>query len=120
MLKQIAAVGVGVAVWSAVWMFSTTMLVEFHVIPHSSDTPIHDPDTLFALLIGAAFTSMVAGYATAIFHPSSIRPVLCLGLLLVLMGAIVQSQFFDQMPLWYHVVFLTLLLPVCLVGARLR
>jgi hypothetical protein len=120
MLKQIAAVGVGFTVWSTAWLFSTTMLVEFHVIPHNSDTPIHDPSALLGLLIGAIFTSMVAGYATAIFHPSSIRPVLCLGLLLVLMGAIVQNQIFDQMPLWYHVAFLTLLLPICLVGARLR
>jgi len=120
MLKQIAAVGVGFAVWSTAWLFSTTMLVEFHVLPHSSDTPIHDLGALFALLIGAVFTSMAAGYATALFKPTSIRPVLYLGLLLVLVGAIVQTHFFERMPLWYHVAFLTLLLPVCLVGARLR
>ena len=34
-------------------------------------------------------------------------------------GIAVQAGVWALMPVWYHLVFLALLVPVCLVGARL-
>jgi len=120
MFKQIAAVGVGLVVWSVACFLSTTVLIEFHAVPDSSDSSIREPGSLLALLVCAVLSAMAAGYASAAVHPSSLQPVLIPGWTLVVLGAIVQSQSFERTPLWYHVAFLSLLLPMCLAGARLH
>jgi hypothetical protein len=120
MLRQGFAVVIGFAIWSAIWLACNELLVELHALPHSGNTPIQEAAPLLALLVSAAIASLAAGYATAMVNASaSTRPVLVLGALLVIVGVAVQSNFLDLMPLWYHVAFLALLLPVCLVGAKL-
>jgi hypothetical protein len=120
MLRQGFAVVIGFAVWSAIWLACNALLVELHALPHSATTPVQEAAPLLALLVAAAIASLAAGYAAALANPStSTRPVLVLGVLLVIVGVVVQSNFLDLMPLWYHVAFLALLLPVCLVGAKL-
>jgi hypothetical protein len=39
--------------------------------------------------------------------------------LLLVVGIYFQSQYWHVMPLWYHLIFLALLIPMCFVGARL-
>jgi hypothetical protein len=120
MLRPGLAVIIGFAVWSAVWLASNALLIELHVLPHGSNTPIQDAGALLALLVAAVITSLTAGYVAAMLNPSaSMRSVLVLGALLVIVGVVVQSNYLDVMPLWYHVAFLALLMPVCLVGAKL-
>jgi hypothetical protein len=96
------------------------LLIELHVLPHGPTTPIQDAGALLALLFAAVIASLSAGYFAAMDNPSaSMRTVLVLGVLLVALGAIVQSNYLYVMPLWYHVAFLALLLPACLAGAKL-
>jgi uncharacterized membrane protein YeaQ/YmgE (transglycosylase-associated protein family) len=121
MLRQGLAVVVGFAVWSAVWLASNSVLIELHVLPYGPNTPIRDVGALLALLVAAVITSLTAGCAAAKLTPSTSRqPALILCVLLVIVGAFVQSQLWHLMPLWYHVTFLALMPPVCLVGAKLR
>jgi hypothetical protein len=121
MLRQVLAVMAGFAVWSAVWMVSNSLLIELHVLPHGPRTPILDAEALLALLVAAIIASLAAGYAVAFLRPPSVRrPVLILATLLITLGVVVQFGLWDRMPLWYHVAFLTLLLPMCIAGARLH
>jgi hypothetical protein len=45
---------------------------------------------------------------------------IALGAALLAIGILVQSQYWQLLPVWYHVIFLAGLLPVSLLGARLR
>ena len=42
------------------------------------------------------------------------------GLALLVVGVLVQAGVWDTIPIWWHAVFLTMLLPMCMLGARLR
>jgi hypothetical protein len=48
------------------------------------------------------------------------RAPLWLGLILLGVGMFVQAQYWYLMPLWYHLAFLLLLVPACMIGSRLR
>lgn len=120
MLRQGLLVIAGLAIWSVVWLVGNAVLIELHVLPHGPTTPVQEEGALLALLVAAACASLSAGYIAAMVNPStSMQPVTALGALLVVVGAIVQSNHLHLMPMWYHVAFLALLLPVCLAGARL-
>jgi hypothetical protein len=119
MLRQGLSVVAGIAVWSVVWLAGNALLIELHVLPHGSTTPVQDAGALLSLLVAAVIASLSAGYAAAMVKPSaSLLTVLILGALLVVVGVVVQSNYLDVMPMWYHVAFLALLLPACLAGAH--
>jgi hypothetical protein len=119
MLRQGLSVVAGIAVWSVVWLASNALLVELHVLPHGSVTPVQEAGALLSLLVSAVIASLSAGYAAATVKPSaSPLTVRILGASLVVVGVVVQSNYLDVMPVWYHVAFLALLLPACLAGAQ--
>lgn len=121
MVKQGVAVLLGFVVWSVIWLGGNALLVELHVLPGGADTPIQAAAPLLVLLACAVLATLAAGYAAGMSSPSgSRRTALILGVVLVVVGVAVQSQFWHLMPLWYHVAFLALLLPVCLLGTKLR
>jgi hypothetical protein len=63
----------------------------------------------------------VAGYVTAVIGQAASKlPILFLGFLLLAVGILFQTQLWRLMPLWYHLCFLALLVPFCLIGASLR
>ena len=43
-----------------------------------------------------------------------------LGILLFLFGAMVQAMAWNYIPIWYHVIFLALLIPMSILGGRLK
>ncbi len=120
MLRQSLAVLLGFLAWSAIWLAGNQLLVELHAIPHGSRTPIKYAGSLLALLTNAVVATVTAGYSVALLKPQNLqRPVLILAGLLIAVGGVVQFGLWELMPLWYHVAFLTLLLPMCIVGAKL-
>jgi hypothetical protein len=74
---------------------------------------------LAALVVVSAALSVAAGYLTARIAPSADgQHALILGVLLLLVGIAVQMQYWKVMPLWYHLAFLAVLVPGCMLGAR--
>ena len=121
MLRQVLAVLAGFALWSVLWLTYNAVLVKLGVLPQDQTQPLQETGALIALLVGSIIASLLAGYAAAVTGKApSLRPVAALGLLLLAVGIFVQSQFWLLMPLWYHLLFLALLLPACIAGARLR
>jgi hypothetical protein len=120
MSRQILAVVVGFILWSAVWLGYNAILHAMNILPQDQTQPVHETGVLLALLIGGVLATLTAGYvATLAVDKVSKPPITALGLLLLSTGIFVQVQLWDLMPLWYHVSFLALLLPVCKFGASL-
>ena len=121
MMRQIIAVVAGFVLWSVLWLGYNALLLKLGLLPQDQTQPILDAGALLALLAGSVVASLAAGFAAAaIIKTASVRPVASLGVLLLAVGIFFQSQFWELMPLWYHLTFLILLLPVCVAGARLR
>ena len=72
--------------------------------------------------IGLVFSvvfSVIAGYVTALLARAKTKQhALALGLALLAVGIFAQVQFWDVMPLWYHLSFLALLIPGVLLGEK--
>jgi len=121
MLKQVLAVFTGFVVWSVGWLLYNLVLQKISLLPADQTQPIQSVVALLLLLLGSVFLSLVAGYVTAIIGQGASKfPILFVGFLLLAAGIFFQTQFWRLMPLWYHLCFLALLIPFCLIGASLR
>jgi len=62
--------------------------------------------------------SLTAGYLAKALAPSRNRPVVVMSALLLATGIAVEADAWERMPVWYHLTFLVLLVPMCFGGAR--
>jgi len=120
-MKRFLAVIAGFVLWSVLWLCFNVGLHKFGLLPAALTQPMTDVSPLAALLIGSVVISIISGYiAAAIAGAPSAPAVAILGVLLLLTGIYFQSRVWQLMPIWYHLAFLVLLIPMCLAGARLR
>lgn len=119
-MRATLAIIAGYAAWTIVWLTGNSMLRTVGVLPTDTTARIDSPGALSTLIGISIVCSIAAGtIARAISRSSSNHPVLILAFLLLLTGVAVQWSLFQLMPIWYHVTFLALLIPMVLVGARL-
>lgn len=120
--RLVLAVVVGFVIWSAVWfaagqVIMSTMPDYFH--PETQATS--SSGILLLFLLVSVVTSLVAGWATALLARSAAnRAASILAGILLAVGLTVEITGWSLAPAWYHIVFLVLLVPVTLAGARLR
>lgn len=120
-MRQTIAVVVGFIVWSALWLILKLALKDAGLVPADPSQAIVEAKPLLFLLAGSLIISLIAGYvAAAVRGKTAYGVIVVLGLILLAVGIFVQVQYWHLMPLWYHLTFLVLLLPLCLAGARLR
>ena len=120
MIRKILAVVAGFVVFSALWFASNAALAATGMLPQPG-LAVTDADVLALLLAASAVASLVAGFSTAwLSRTSGHQAALWCGVLLLAVGVAVQAQYWSLMPIWYHMAFLLLLVPMCLVGSRLR
>lgn len=119
-----AAIGVivGYAVWSGLWLGGNEGLALVYpqeVEAFAANTPISTTGYLAAAIVLSVVCSFMAGRINAaVSRRASKGAVMTMAVLLFATGAIVQGSVWSLMPLWYHLTFLALLLPVCLAGGH--
>lgn len=120
MLKDILAVVVGFAAWSILWLGGNPQVPKLFPGSLKKDGSLHHTGALLTLLVFAALVSIAAGYVVTLVSASANTNLpLILGVILLLVGIVVQRQYWKLMPLWYHLLFLGLLVPATLFGASL-
>lgn len=120
-MKRVLAVIVGFVLWSVLWLCFNVALNKLGLIPRALTQPMVDIAPLAALLVGSVVISVISGYvAAAIAGAPASQAIAILGALLLLTGIYFQSQVWHLMPIWYHLIFLVLLIPMTFAGARLR
>ncbi len=132
MVRIILGVVAGFIAWSILWIGGEEVLrmlspgwygahqleaekAMFNRSEFTSDTTI-----LMISLIRSIITSIVAGYLAAVVAGENNRTALILGALLLAFGLMVQIMAWNYMPVWYHIIFLFLLVPMTLLGAKLK
>jgi hypothetical protein len=120
-MKQILGVVAGFVLWSVLWLGCNQLLLMLGLLAPMTTEPVTDPKPLLVLLVASVLISLVTGYVTAriVGFPWAL-PVAALGVLLLATGIFFQVKVWYLMPLWYHLTFLLLLIPVTFVGARVR
>ncbi len=75
---------------------------------------------VIALLLSVGY-GLFSGYGAAwIAGTNDLKLSLGAGVALLLVGLGVQLSAWEAIPLWWHLIFLAMLIPVCAVGASLR
>lgn len=75
---------------------------------------------LFIHIALASIISPAAGSLAALIAGESKRAPLVLGLLLLAMGLLKAAMSWPFVPVWYHVGFTAILLPMAVIGGKLR
>ena len=121
MVRLVAAVIAGFVLWSAVWIAAQRVVVS--VVPEAfgEDAEIASTGVLLLFLAVSVVDSLVSGWVAALVAKDTAGravPILAAGLLGT--GLVFEIGGWGLAPAWYHVVFLLLLVPATLAGARLR
>jgi len=121
--KGRVALGVvaGAVLWAVLWVGGTGAART--AMPELLD-PSQRLDHAGALLGFIAYSvvlSVAAGYvAAAVARASAMRAVWILAVLQLVIGIAVEVSYWNLMPVWYHLVFLALLIPATVYGGRMR
>jgi len=120
-MKQILGVVAGFILWSVLWLGLNQTLLLLGLLTPPGTEPVTRAQPLLLLLGSSVLISVASGYVTAriVGFPWALSAV-ALGVLLLLTGLLVQLKLWYLIPLWYHVSFLLLLIPMTFIGARLR
>ena len=118
--RTIGAVVVGVVLWGVLWNGGSAALGAAGVIT------VGEPVTAAAVLLGllgySAVLSVVAGWVAASIQggPDPMRAVRALAGANLAIGIAVEVMYWSLMPVWYHLIFLALVVPMTLLGGRMK
>ncbi len=80
------------------------------------------PDTTILLIhiVLSSIASVISGFLAALIAGENKRAPLVLGLLLLAFGLLKVVMSWPYVPIWYHVIFTGILLPMTILGGRLK
>jgi hypothetical protein len=78
-----------------------------------------DTGALLTHVVLGSIVSVMAGSLAALIAGENTRAPLVVGLLLLAMGVMKAYMSWPYVPIWYHVIFTALLLPMAILGGKL-
>ena len=131
MVRIILGVIVGFIVWSILWVGSDAIFsvispdwgktsADFRAAVENKTPYALSSAVLITLLIKSFIISIISGFGTALIAGENTKSTLVLGILLLLFGIFIQAVYWHYMPLWYHIPFLVLLIPMTILGGKLK
>lgn len=132
MLKIILGVIAGFVIWSIVWVGMDALLsaispgwfgkilAEFQTAVNQNEPFMTPVSVSVYLIFQSVLCSLIAGFTAAAIATENRKSTLALGVLLLVTGVFVEASHWNYLPLWYHVLFLLLLIPATILGGRLR
>jgi hypothetical protein len=117
--RDVMAVLAGAVLWAVLWVGGTALATSLADL--TAGAPVADTGVLVGFIAYSVILSVAAGYVTAaLAGVDRMRPVYWLAGLQLLLGIGFEVSAWQLTPVWYHVVFLLLLVPAVLYGGRLR
>jgi len=132
MLRIVLGAIAGFVLWSILWVGGDAILsaispgwwgktsLEFRAAVENKTPYSLDSIVLIMLLVKSVVISVISGFVTATIARENAKSTLLLGILLVLFGIFIQSMYWNYMPLWYHLPFLLLLIPMAMLSGKLK
>ncbi len=121
MLRIILGVVAGFIVWSMLWVGADAVIRAIWTSYDESAKAMNfQTSMLFVPLILSAIVSVISGFIAALIARENAKSPLILGIILLIVGLLVQLSVWNQIPLWYHLAFLILLIPMTILGGKLK
>ncbi len=132
MLRIVLGVIAGFITWSLAWFggehvlsaigpawFGAPQRAFQSAIEHGGQFTADTTLLLIHIVLGVVVT-VLAGFVAALVASENKRAPIALGCLLLAMGVMKMVMSWPYVPLWYHIVFTALLLPLAIAGGKLR
>jgi hypothetical protein len=115
------AVVAGVVLWSVLWVGGAQLAAMMYPAVLAPGQPVTHMGALLGYIAFSVVLSVLAGYTTAALASGNrMRQVGIVAGVLLVMGIGFEASAWQLTPVWYHLVFLVLLVPAVLYGGRLR
>lgn len=119
--RSIAAVVVAWLIWSAFWIGGTQVAQAAFPDIIDPTQPLTHTGALLGYVAYSAVLSIGAGYVAAwIKGMRPMRTVWALAWIQLAVGIGFEASYWSMTPVWYHLVFLALLVPATVLGGMLR
>ena len=121
MLRSILSVLAGIMLWGALWVGANSGAAALFPDRFDASGATDSVGLLFGFLVISSALSVLAGFTcAAIANRSHMKHVGVLAAIQLGIGIMVQIGVWSLMPVWYHLVFLGLVVPMHLLGGRAR
>ena len=132
MLKIVLGVIAGFVAWSIIWVGSDQVLVmassgwygahqDAAYLALVNGEPFNADNTIMLIRLAVSIiATLMSGFLAAFIAGENKLAPLILGILLLLVGIAVQASAWNVMPVWFHAIFLVLLLPLSVMGGKLK
>ena len=132
MVRIVVSVITGFIVWALLWVGGEKILsalwpegfgapqLAFEAALKNGGEFTADTTLLLIHIVLGSIVSMMSGFLAALIAGENKRAPLVLGFLLVAFGLLKVVMSWPYVPIWYHVIFTALLLPMTIVGGKLK
>ena len=122
----------GFLAWSIVWVGSEKVLsaiwpewfgahqLAFEAAVAKGGQFTAETTILLMNIVRGSIVSVMAGFLAALIARENKRSPVILGLLLVAFGLLIVVMSWPYVPVWYHVIFTALLIPMTILGSRMK
>ena len=132
MLRIVLGVITGFFAWLIVWvgaeMFFSVIWPEWYGVHQRAFTAAiknggqfsADTTILLMQIVLGSIVSVMSGFLAALIARENKRAPLIVGLLLLALGLLKAVMSWPYVPIWYHVIFTALLVPMTIMGGKLK
>jgi hypothetical protein len=132
MLRVILGVIGGFVAWSIAWFGGEKILSAiwpegfgahqraFEAAVTNGGQFTADTTLLLTHIVLGSIVSVLSGFLAALIAGGNKRAPLFLGFLLLAFGVLKMVMSWPYVPIWYHVVFTALLIPMTIIGGKLK
>lgn len=118
-MKSVLAVVAGVVLWGVLWVGGTQGLMAARPELQPGE-PITGAAVLAGLIGYSVVLSIMAGWVAARLAPKApVGHATTLAVIQLAIGVAVQASAWTLFPVWYHVIFLGLVVPATVYGGKL-
>jgi hypothetical protein len=110
----------GEKIVSAIWPAFGVHQAAFQAAIENGGEFAADTGALLTHIVLASIVSVISGFLAALIAGENKRAPLALGFLLLAMGLLKAGMSWALVPIWYHVIFTAILLPITIVGGKLK
>ena len=132
MVRIVLGVIAGFIAWAIAWVGSEKILsaiwpewfgahqTAFQAAIEHGASFTADSTILLMHIVLASIVSVMSGFLAALIAGENKRAPLVLGFLLLAFGLLKAVLSWPYVPIWYHVIFTALLIPMTIMGGKLK
>ena len=132
MLRIILGVIAGFIAWSILWIGSDQLLHTLSpawygaqkdamaLAVANNESYRTDATVNIIDLVRSGIASIMAGFIAAVVAGENRRSTLILGIILLIVGVAVQVHLWNVFPIWFHLIFWLMLIPLTILGGLMK